>query len=68
MTKPIDFEQAMQDLETLVQELEKGELSLDAAIKTYERGIKLSRLCQQYLAKAEQKIETLQNEYSPNES
>ena len=40
---PVKFEQAMARLETIVSELEKGELSLDESLKIFEEGIKLSK-------------------------
>lgn len=54
-----DFESALKELEKIVATLEKGELSLDAALKHFERGITLTRLCQTALKRAELKVETL---------
>ena len=42
---PKTFEQSMKQLERIVQELEDGELPLEKAIKKFEEGIKLTRLC-----------------------
>ena len=53
------FEQALNELETLVGELEAGELSLDDSLQKFERGVTLARQCQQSLNDAEQKIQTL---------
>ena len=58
-TKPIDFEQALQELESIVERMEKGELSLEDSLKDFERGIHLTRTCQQALQEAEQKVEIL---------
>ena len=55
----IPFEEALAELETLVDTMEKGELSLDESLASFERGIILTRLCQQALKQAEQKIEIL---------
>lgn len=53
----------MIELETIVNQLEKGELSLEESLKSFERGIKLSQQCQQALNNAEQKVQKLtQNE------
>lgn len=52
----IPFEQALAELETLVETMEKGELSLEESLASFERGIVLTRLCQQSLKQAEQKI------------
>lgn len=54
------FEQLMQQLEALVTSMESGELSLEASLQTYEEGVRLTRLCQQQLAQAEQRVFSLQ--------
>ena len=54
-----DFEHALQELETLVGHMEAGELSLEESLKSFERGIELTRACQKALREAEQKIEIL---------
>jgi exodeoxyribonuclease VII small subunit len=53
------FEEALQELETIVQRLEDGNLSLDESLALFEDGIKLSRLCSQRLDEAEKKVEIL---------
>ncbi len=53
------FEQALQQLEQIVQKLEKGELSLEDSLALYEDGIRLSRLCHGTLEEAEGKIAML---------
>lgn len=59
MTKPIQFEKSIAELEAIVMQLEKGELSLEDALKQFEKGITLARKCQETLNHAEQKIEQL---------
>lgn len=54
-----DFEKALAELEAIVSTLEKGDLSLDAALKHFERGIALTRQCQASLKDAELKVEQL---------
>jgi exodeoxyribonuclease VII small subunit len=54
-----DFEKALAELEEIVATLEKGDLSLDAALKHFERGISLTRQCQTALKDAELKVEQL---------
>ncbi len=54
-----DFEAALQELEGLVERLEQGEGSLEDSLKDFERGIALTRTCQQSLQDAEQKIQRL---------
>lgn len=58
MDKPIDFEIAMRDLETVVSELD-GEVKLEQALALFEQGMKLSKQCEDFLKGAEQKIEML---------
>lgn len=54
-----NFEQALADLEQLVENMEDGELSLEESLKQFEKGIALASSCQQALQKAEQKVEQL---------
>ena len=53
------FEEALAELEALVENLEQGDLPLEDSLKSFERGIELTRTCQQALKEAEQKIEIL---------
>ena len=55
----IDFEKALEQLEGLVEELESGDLSLENSLKSFEKGIKLARLCQEQLSKAELQVQKL---------
>lgn len=61
MTKQTNypFETSLKRLEELVDEMENGELSLEASLKTFEEGIRLTRECQQALKEAEQKVSLL---------
>lgn len=59
MSKPIQFEQSIAELETIVGQLEKGELPLEESLKQFEKGITLAQKCQKILSEAEQKIEIL---------
>jgi exodeoxyribonuclease VII small subunit len=54
-----DFEQALAELEAVVERLEHGELPLEEAVTQFERGIALARSCQDALKQAEQKVEIL---------
>lgn len=56
---PIAFEAALAELETLVGQLEQGELPLDEALQRFEQGVALTRTCQTALRQAEQKVEQL---------
>lgn len=56
---PASFEAALQELETLVQSLENGGISLEDSLHAYERGVSLLKHCQATLGEAEQKIRIL---------
>ncbi len=55
----VDFEKSLTELETLVQKLEQGDVPLEDALKTFERGVALTRQCQTALRTAQQKVEVL---------
>lgn len=55
----VSFEQALDELDTLVRQMESGELGLDASITAYRRGAELARFCQERLNAAEQEIRKL---------
>ena len=57
--KPLDFEKALAELESLVERLERGDVPLDEALRTFERGVALTRHCQACLQAAQQKVEIL---------
>ncbi len=54
-----DFEQSLQQLEGLVEQLEQGDLPIEDALKAFEQGIRLTRDCQSILQQAEQKVQLL---------
>lgn len=56
------FEDALARLETIVSELERGELPLEESLKIFEEGIKLSKTCLKILDDAERKVEILVQE------
>ncbi len=58
-TPPFNFEAALTELEQLVERMEQGELPLEESLKSFERGIALTRQCQQALQAAEQKVQIL---------
>lgn len=60
---PPSFETALAELETLVTQMESGDLSLEAALQTFERGIHLTRHCQQRLREAEQQVQILSQQH-----
>jgi exodeoxyribonuclease VII small subunit len=55
----VKFEDALARLETIVSELEKGDLPLDESLRIFEEGIKLSKTCLKMLDDAERKVEIL---------
>ncbi|MHB1515061.1 MAG: exodeoxyribonuclease VII small subunit [Acidiferrobacteraceae bacterium] len=54
-----DFEAALAELERIVDRLEGGQQTLEEALASFQRGIELTRVCQQGLKEAEQKVEQL---------
>lgn len=68
----VNFETAMNDLQQIVESMEQGELPLEDLIQSYEKGMKLVKICRDKLGEAEQKIEVLTKNatvpYSPPES
>lgn len=57
--KSIDFEEALDQLEELVEDMENGDLTLEESLKAFEQGIKLTRECQSALSQVEQKVQLL---------
>lgn len=62
--KPLDFEEKLHQLEELVNDMEKGTLSLEDSLKAFEEGIKITRECQQALKDAQLKVDMLTCESS----
>ena len=60
------FEDAMKELENLVESLDKGDVSLDEAIAAYDRGSQLKDHCQKKLNEAKMKVETIQSSGESN--
>jgi len=63
-----NFEHSLQELETLVEKMEQGDLSLEESLSHFERGVQLSRTCQQALKEAEQKVEVLMQKNGQDET
>ncbi len=55
----LNFEKALTELNSIVEVMETGGLSLDDSLKQFEKGIKLTRQCQAALQEAEQKVKIL---------
>lgn len=62
-----NFEEQMESLETIVKELEKGDLSLEESVTKFEEGIKISKECNKTLEEAEKKITILVSKDRRNE-
>lgn len=60
------FEQAMKQLEQIVQDLESGDMPLEKAIKTFEEGIALSKFCSEKLDETEKRITILMQDAEGN--
>ncbi|WJW76231.1 exodeoxyribonuclease VII small subunit [Thiohalobacter sp. IOR34] len=65
---PPDFEKTLAELEALVEKMEQGDMSLEESLKSFERGIQLTRSCQQALQAAEQKVEQLLEDHGEPEA
>tara|TARA_B100000575_G_C23143780_1_gene666918 strand:- start:10918 stop:11142 length:225 start_codon:yes stop_codon:yes gene_type:complete len=57
----LSFEQALDELDKIVQKLEKDDVSLNQSIELYQRGVELSKKCSDLLEKAELKIKEVQS-------
>lgn len=66
-TNSINFEKTLAELEQLVETMEKGDLSLEESLKHFERGVALTKSCQQALSEAEQKVSILLNKNGKSE-
>ncbi len=60
-TPPKDYESALVELETIVAEMEAGQLPLEASLAAYKRGAELLHYCRQQLTDAEQQVKILEN-------
>lgn len=58
----LDFEAALAELQSIVEKMESGEQSLEEALASFQRGVELTRACQQGLKDAEQRVEKLVRE------
>jgi exodeoxyribonuclease VII small subunit len=58
-TETASFEEALSELEALVERMESGDLTLEESLAAFEQGISLTRHCQEALQVAEQKVEIL---------
>lgn len=61
---PASFEKGLEQLEQIVRELERGEMTLEESIALFERGMSLSEMCRKQLEDAETKVEVLRRQGS----
>lgn len=66
MKKELSFEDALAELEVIVNKLESGDISLDGAIKAYERGSILKEQCEKKLNEAKLKVEKIEEKSKQN--
>ena len=57
--QPLTFEEGLQQLESIVKEMESGDLPLERALALFEKGMGLSETCRKQLADAETRVEIL---------
>jgi len=58
----LSFEDAIKEIETIVQKLEQGDVPLEKAIEYFQEGIKLSQICKEKLTKVEKQMTSILNE------
>lgn len=56
ISKDFDFEKSIKELEKIASDLEKDQISIEESISLFEKGVKLSKDCSEYLENAKQKI------------
>jgi len=65
-TSKINFEKTFAELEELLNQMEEGDLSLEESLKCFERGMILTKNCQEALSEAEQKVKILLEKNNKN--
>lgn len=59
MKKSVNYEKALDELESIIEKMETGQLSLEESLQNFESGVKLAKECQTALKEAEQKVQIL---------
>lgn len=62
----ISFEEALKDLEKIVEDLNNGDMELEKAITAYEKGMQLKNICEERLKNAQERIQLIQNKKQEN--
>ena len=65
--KTFSFEASLEELEKLVEKMEQSDMGLEESLQAFEKGIALTRQCQQALREAEQKVQALVEKNSQHE-
>lgn len=65
---PVQFESSLAELENLVKQMEQGDMTLEESLAAFERGVELSKQCQQALKQAELRIQELKPGASPEDA
>ncbi|MEK7103194.1 MAG: exodeoxyribonuclease VII small subunit [Patescibacteria group bacterium] len=66
-TKKDTFKDAFEELETIVQRFESGDLDLDESLKQFERGLELAEYCKKQLAVVENKVKEIKGKFKDSE-
>ncbi|MFZ5723784.1 MAG: exodeoxyribonuclease VII small subunit [Pseudomonadota bacterium] len=64
--KGLNFEESLEELEALVEQLEDGDLSLEESLAAFEKGVRIARECQDALKQAEQRVQILLQQGGPD--
>jgi exodeoxyribonuclease VII small subunit len=64
----MSYEQALQELESLVQRMDSGEMPLDGLLAAYQRGAELLKICRDKLAAVEEQVKRIDATISPSDS
>ncbi|WP_154222379.1 exodeoxyribonuclease VII small subunit [Marinicella rhabdoformis] len=67
MSQSKTFEAQLQELNKIIEQMEDNDVGLEASLKLYEQGVKLTRSCQKIILEAEQKIQKLMDQNSESE-
>lgn len=63
----LSFEEALRQVEAIIDRIESGEVGLEASVEEYDKGVALIRRCRDILARAEQRVEELNSDLSPRD-
>jgi len=64
----LTYEQALEHLEAIVDQIESGDVGLDQTVSAYETGVKLKKRCEELLSRAEQRVEAIRLDGAPSDA